>query len=104
MLFSRVVKEAESKDPGFWTKKYHNVFKSGDGKLVLLDLMRRASFFEVSANSDEERLLAGKRALMLSIFSELSVDPADLVLAEDAADDMLDSILGENFVKKKGTK
>lgn len=71
------------------TKLYKDVFNSPDGRLVLVDLMRRSGILEAVSGSSEDALRAeGRRSLVLEIMAELRFNEnALLALAESRMDE-----------------
>jgi hypothetical protein len=85
MLFSRdVLKEAQETED-YWGSLFRKVFKSPDGKKVLLYLFQESGMFDVAAQKDAELFLAGKRALILDIFNIMGLDPMDVTIAQSEA-------------------
>ncbi len=72
------------------TKLYKSLFNSPDGRLVLIDLMRRSGMLETVSGSAEEALRAeGRRSLVLEIMAELRFNENELLaLAEERMDEI----------------
>lgn len=71
-------------------KAYQTTFGAGDGRVVLIDLMRRAGMLEASPSDGLYE--TGRRSMMVEIMSILRYDYAKLLaLAEERVDENPDS-------------
>lgn len=67
-------------------KAYQNVFSQGDGRLVLIDLMKKAKLLEISG--DDGPYEGGRRSIVAEILASVRMDYAKfLKLIEEQVDE-----------------
>lgn len=70
-------------------KAYQNTFSQGDGRIVLVDLMRRSKLLEIGP--DDGPFENGRRSMVVEIMSTLRYDyNALLALAEERVEEQPD--------------
>lgn len=92
MISSKRLEGIAEKNNKFALECVQKTFKSDEGKVALLWLMEKASFFVGFNDAISEHKNAGRRELIGELLTELKVDLKKLAVEEEPMD-LLDRIL-----------
>lgn len=96
-FFSDSILKAAAEDENYWSDIFKRIFSGEDGRKALLYLFEESGIFNVSADDSEEKLLRGKRAIVLEILDLINADPAEITVAGKEALSVIERAELEQF-------